>query len=258
MMSETAEVDRLAVTDAVLKTVDLTRSFDSIQAVDHVGFALERGELQGLIGPNGAGKTTFMRLLSGILEPDDGSIILDGEDITTLPSYERTRKGLAQSLQIESIFPSLTVRENVLGAINARDGPLSPVARYDSDGEATEMTMEILVSVGLDDLADEPATELSYGDQKLLEIALALGTDPDVLLLDEPTAGLSADETRVIEDLVAALAGDISIILIEHDVDLVLRLTDSITVLHNGQVIAEGSPEDVSENERVQEVYMGR
>jgi branched-chain amino acid transport system ATP-binding protein len=257
-MSESTEVDRLAVTDAVLKTVDLTRSFDSIQAVDHVDFALERGELQGLIGPNGAGKTTFMRLLSGILEPDDGSIILDGEDITTLPSYERTRHGLAQSLQIESIFPSLTVRENVLGAINARDGPLSPVARYDSDGEATERTMEILASVGLDDLADEPATELSYGDQKLLEIALALGTDPDVLLLDEPTAGLSADETRVIEDLVAALAGDISIILIEHDVDLVLRLTDSITVLHNGQVIAEGSPEDVSENERVQEVYMGR
>jgi branched-chain amino acid transport system ATP-binding protein len=257
-MSESTEVDRLAVTDPVLKTVDLTRSFDSIQAVDHVDFALERGKLQGLIGPNGAGKTTFMRLLSGILEPDDGSIILDGEDITTLPSYERTHHGLAQSLQIESIFPSLTVRENVLGAINARDGPLSPVARYDSDGEATEMTMEILVSVGLDDLADEPATELSYGDQKLLEIALALGTDPDVLLLDEPTAGLSADETRVSEDLVAALAGDISIILIEHDVDLVLRLTDSITVLHNGQVIAEGSPEDVSENERVQEVYMGR
>lgn len=257
-MSRRDRIDRIDVADPVLETVDLTRSFGSMLAVDDVDFALGRGELRGLIGPNGAGKTTFMRLLSGILEPDEGTVCLDGTDVTALESYERTRHGLAQSLQIESIFPSLTVHENVLGAVNARQDRLSPVARYDREGEAASTTTDVLTRVGLDHLADASAAKLSYGDQKLLEIALALGTDPDVLLLDEPTAGLSADETRDVEELVAGLAGDVSIVLIEHDMDLVLRLADALTVLHNGQVIAEGDPDAVSENERVQEVYMGR
>ena len=257
-MRQLANGERLQVEDPVLETTDLTRSFGELTAVDRADFALGRGELRGLIGPNGAGKTTFMRLLSGVIAPASGSVFLDGEDITDLEPYERTHRRLAQSLQIESVFPTLSVRENVLGAVNAREGWLSPVTRYDREESALAATADVIERVGIAHLADEPADELSYGDQKRLEIALSLGTDPDVLLLDEPTAGLSADETQIIERLVAELAGEVSIVLIEHELDFVLRLADNLTVLHHGRVIAEGSPDDVSENTQVQEVYMGR
>lgn len=244
--------------DTVLRTVDLRRQFGSLTAVDGVDFSIERGELRGLIGPNGAGKTTFFNLLSGLLRPTSGEIWLQNDRITRLPPYERAHRGLAQSMQVESLFPSLTVIENVIGGLGGTEPIGNPLAPYDRDPEVRNRALEILDRVGLADRAEFGVADLSHGDQKLLEIALALSTDPDVLLLDEPTAGLSAEETQAITALIDDLHGELSMVLVEHDVEMVLEHVDAVTVLHAGQVIAEGPPAEIEANETVQRVYMGR
>jgi branched-chain amino acid transport system ATP-binding protein len=197
-------------------------------------------------------------MLSGMLDPSAGEIWFQGESITDTPSHEITSSGMALAFQITSIFPELTVMENVLGALNGQKRFLSPVTRYMDDEEGIDRAMDILDRVGLAQHADETAENLSHGDQKVLELALALAGDPDLLLLDEPAAGLSASETRTVVDLLEALHGEVTIMLIEHDMDLVMELVDSLTVLHHGRIIAEGSPADIKENEQVQEVYFGR
>jgi branched-chain amino acid transport system ATP-binding protein len=246
------------MSEVVLRTEDLTRTFDGFVAVDGVDLELPRGDLRGLIGPNGAGKTTVFNMISGILAPTDGAVWFDGEEITGLPPHEITSRGLSLSFQITSIFPGLTVRENVLGALNGGQGMPSPVRRYGADPAKRRRVQELLSRVGLDVDPDEEAGTLSHGDQKVLEIALALAGDPTLLLLDEPTAGLSASETRTVEGLLKELRGEVTIVLIEHDVDLVMGLVDSLTVLHNGRVIAEGTPGEIQNDDRVQEVYFGR
>ena len=246
------------MSEAVLRTEDLTKEFDGFVAVDGVDLELRQGDLRGLIGPNGAGKTTVFNMVSGILSPTAGTIWFDGEDITDLAPHRITSRGLSLSFQITSIFPGLTVRENVLGALNGGTGTPSPIRRYGADAEKRRRVREILSRVGLETAIDEMAGNLSHGDQKVLEIALALAGDPTLLLLDEPTAGLSASETRTVKDLLEELRGEITIILIEHDMDLVMGLVDSLTVLHNGQVLAEGSPAEIQDDERVQEIYFGR
>jgi branched-chain amino acid transport system ATP-binding protein len=246
------------MSEAVLRTEDLTKEFDGFVAVDGVDLELRQGDLRGLIGPNGAGKTTVFNMVSGILSPTAGTIWFDGDDITDLAPHRITSRGLSLSFQITSIFPGLTVRENVLGALNGGTGMPSPIRRYGADREKRRRVREILSRVGLETAIDETAGNLSHGDQKVLEIALALAGDPTLLLLDEPTAGLSASETRTVKDLLEELRGEITIILIEHDMDLVMGLVDSLTVLHNGQVLAEGSPAEIQGNERVQEIYFGR
>lgn len=246
------------MSEPVLRTEDLTKTFDGFVAVDGVDLELPAGDLRGLIGPNGAGKTTVFNMISGILEPTSGTVWFDGEDITGLPPHTITSRGLSLSFQITSIFPGLTVRENVLGALNGGKGMLSPVRRYGSDPAAIQRVRDILARVGLDAAIDRTAGDLSHGDQKVLEIALALAGDPVLLLLDEPTAGLSASETRTVKDLLEELRGEITIVLIEHDMDLVMGLVDSLTVLHNGGIIAEGAPAEIQDNERVQEIYFGR
>jgi branched-chain amino acid transport system ATP-binding protein len=246
------------MSEAVLRTEGLTKEFDGFVAVDGVDLELRQGDLRGLIGPNGAGKTTVFNMVSGILSPTAGTIWFDGDDITDLAPHRITSRGLSLSFQITSIFPGLTVRENVLGALNGGTGMPSPIRRYGADAEKRRRVREILSRVGLETAIDETAGNLSHGDQKVLEIALALAGDPTLLLLDEPTAGLSASETRTVKDLLEELRGEITIILIEHDMDLVMGLVDSLTVLHNGQVLAEGSPAEIQDDERVQEIYFGR
>jgi len=246
------------MSEAVLRTEDLTKEFDGFVAVDGVDLELLQGDLRGLIGPNGAGKTTVFNMVSGILSPTAGTIWFDGEDITDLAPHRITSRGLSLSFQITSIFPGLTVRENVLGALNGGTGMPSLIRRYGADAEKRRRVREILSRVSLETAIDETAGNLSHGDQKVLEIALALAGDPTLLLLDEPTAGLSASETRTVKDLLEELRGEITIILIEHDMDLVMGLVDSLTVLHNGQVLAEGSPAEIQDDERVQEIYFGR
>lgn len=245
------------MTVPVLRTEGLTKRFGATVAVDDVDVSLPPGELRGLIGPNGAGKSTFLSLVAGLLRPTSGEIYLEGERITDLPAHVRVRRGIALSLQIESLFTSLTAAENVVGALSAGGGLPNPFERYDAP-EVVEQAHEVLARVGLEEQAERSVGELSHGEQKLLELALAIATDPALLLLDEPTAGLAAEETETVAELVSDLRTDCSIVLIEHDMDLVLRLADRITVLHDGRVLAEGTPEEVAADETVGRVYLGR
>lgn len=241
----------------VLRTEGRTKRFGATVAVDGVDFSLPAGELRGLIGPNGAGKSTFLALIAGLLRPTAGEIYLGGEPLTHLPAHARVHRGIALSLQVESLFPSLTAAENVVGALSAGRGFPNPLARYD-DPAVVERAHEVLERVGLEDRAERTVGELSHGEQKLLELALAVATDPAVLLLDEPTAGLGTEETAAVADLVDDLADERSVVLIEHDMDLVLRLADRITVLHGGRVLAQGTPDEVAADEAVGRVYLGR
>ena len=245
------------MSDPILRTEGLTKRFGTTVAVDDVDFTLPAGELRGLIGPNGAGKSTFMGLLAGLLRPTAGEVYLRGERVTDLPAHARVRRGIALSLQVESLFSSLTVTENVVGALSAGEGFSNPFGRYD-DPDVVDRAHEVLDRVGLGDRADRDVGALSHGEQKLLELSLALATDPAVLLLDEPAAGLSRREVARVADLIDDLRDERSVVLVEHDVDLVLRLADRITVLHDGRVLAEGTPEEVAADEAVGRVYLGR
>ncbi|QLD89129.1 ABC transporter ATP-binding protein [Natronomonas salina] len=246
------------MSETILRTDGLTRKFGELTAVNDVDLEIHEGEIRGVIGPNGAGKTTVFNMLSGMLDPTSGKIFFRDEEITDMPPHKITNRGMALAFQITSIFPELTVTENVLGALNGQKSFLNPLERYGDDEEGIKRVMEILTRVGLAEHADETAENLSHGDQKVLEMALALASDPELLLLDEPAAGLSASETRTVVNLLEELRGEITIMLIEHDMDLVMELVDNLTVLHHGEIIAEGSPADIQANEQVQEVYFGR
>ncbi|WP_152042035.1 ABC transporter ATP-binding protein [Salinigranum salinum] len=249
-------------TDAVLRTEDLTRRFGSLVAVDDVNLTVERGEFRSLIGPNGAGKTTTFNLLTGALVPSEGRVFLDGEDVTGLAPHERVARGLGRSFQITNVFGGLTVHENVrLAAQATREGGFAPVDEFlrgaDSFDDVNEHTARVLDRSGLRDRAGEVADALAYGDRRRLEIAIVLATDPEVVLLDEPTAGMGAEETRATMDLIDEVLSDRTLVLIEHDIDLVMRVSDRITVLHRGRVLAEGTPEAIADDEAVREAYFG-
>jgi branched-chain amino acid transport system ATP-binding protein len=224
--------------------------------VDHVDFTLSEGELRAVIGPNGAGKTTFFNLITGMLAPTSGQILFRGEDITCLPVHQISQKGIARTVQVTSIFPTLTVTDNVwLGAQSRRR--LQPLARRSKMSALRQQVEEIIALVGLQEQAEAEAAELSHGDQRLLEIALALSTRPLLLLLDEPTAGLSAKETHDMVQVVKELAKRQTIIIVEHDMDVVMELANIISVLHLGKILAEGTPQAIREHTLVQEVYLG-
>lgn len=259
MSSRSNNSDGITVSnDFVLQTDGVTKRFGEFTAVDSVDFELAPGELRGVIGPNGAGKTTFFNILSGLLEPTAGTIHFKDEDITHTSPHKIAQRGMSLAFQITSVFPDLTVTENVLGAFNGQKRRLNPFVRYTADSEGYQQTMEVLQRVGLTDHADESVDNLSHGDQKVLEIALALAGDPDLLLLDEPTAGLSTSETTQVMSLIEELHGDITVLLIEHDMDVVMRMVDGLTVLHEGSIIAEGTPEEIRNNEMIKEIYFGR
>ncbi|MGG5810634.1 ABC transporter ATP-binding protein [Falsiroseomonas sp. CW058] len=244
---------------SALQTRGLTRRFGGFTAVDRVDFTLAPGARHALIGPNGAGKTTFVNLLAGALAPSSGRVSLLGEDVTGLPQHLRARRGLARTYQVNQLFPDLTPLDSVTLAIAEREGagatwwrPLRGMARLRDEAA------RLLAGLHFPEAdSARPASDLPYGRQRLLEIALALACRPRVLLLDEPAAGVPPAESREVMDAVAALPSDVAVLLIEHDMDLVFRFAERITVLAFGTVLAEGAPDAVARDPRVREAYLG-
>jgi branched-chain amino acid transport system ATP-binding protein len=242
----------------LLETASVTKRFGGLTALDNVSTSVKEGEVRGIIGPNGAGKTTLFNVITGELKPSSGRIFLKGEDVTDLPPYAICRKGLSRTFQLTLVFPGMTVLESVWVGVNSRSRhPWNPIAVAGKIAGAREKTEEICQRVGLWEKRNELACNLSYGDQKVLEIAMALSTEPSVLLLDEPTQGVSPQETDAIGEVVERLSKQMTVVLIEHSMDVVLRLCHVITVLSEGRVIAEGAPEEVRRNEEVQRIYLG-
>lgn len=231
---------------AVIEARGLTRHFGGLKALDGVDFSLEHGEIHALIGPNGAGKTTLVGLLSGRNPVQSGSILLEGVDITALPAHLRVRAGIAYTFQITSVYPRLAVYDNVALAVQSK-GPANVPGRVRA----------ALARVGLDDQATALAGALSYGHQRLLELAMGLALDPRVLILDEPTQGLAAGEIDRFKALIRSLVPQTTVLLIEHNMDVVMDLADRITVLAAGRVLAVGTPAEIRQNRAVQDAYLG-
>ena len=242
----------------MLETRGLHKSFGALLVARDLNFRLERGARHALIGPNGAGKTTFVTLLTGVLAPSSGTVLLEGEDVTALPPAKRVKRGIARTFQINQLFRGLTVLENVCIAVSERMGVggamLRPAgARRDVIAEATRL----IGMLKLDEDAGRRVGELPYGRQRLVEIAIALGLSPRVLLLDEPAAGIPSAESHILLDAIAALPKDIAVLIIEHDMDLVFRFAERITVLVGGGILAEGAPAQIAADPEVRAVYLG-
>jgi branched-chain amino acid transport system ATP-binding protein len=242
---------------ALLRTERLTRAFGSLIAVDRVDFTIRTGELRSIIGPNGAGKTTFFRLISGEMAPSSGRIFLKGREITGLPQHAVVRLGIAKSYQITNVFPHLSVHENVRVAVQGHARSFNFWARADRLTDVHDRATALLQTVGLTARRDGLAAHLSHGEKRHLEIGIALASEPALLLLDEPTAGMSPEETDETMRLIRELAAGRTVILVEHKMKVVMRISDRITVLHQGQVLAEGTPEEIRGNERVRQTYLG-
>jgi len=243
-----------------LETRDLTIRFGGHVAVDHVSCAFRPGEPTAIVGPNGAGKTTYFNLISGQLRPSEGSILLDGSDITSLSAPLRTRAGLGRAFQLTNLFPNLTVEENVRLAVQAAGGTHYDMLRpWMTRRDLIERADAILDQVALGSRRGVAATVLSHGDQRKLEVALMMALEPKIFMFDEPTAGMSIDEVPVVLNLIAQLKQDTSkiILLVEHKMDVVRSLADRIIVLHNGRLVADGKPAEVIASPIVQEAYLG-
>ncbi|MBV9517424.1 MAG: ABC transporter ATP-binding protein [Hyphomicrobiales bacterium] len=242
---------------AVLETVGLVKRFGGILATDHVTFALEEGARHALIGPNGAGKTTFVNLLTGVLGPSEGRVLLGGEDVTSLRPDQRARRGLARTFQINQLFPEMTPLEALALAVSERQGAGTQWwRRVGADGLVEEVA-RIASRFGLTDELDRRTASLAYGKQRLLEIALAFACKPRVLLLDEPAAGVPQAERAELIEAVAALPREVAVLLIEHDMDLVFAYADRISVLVDGALLTQGPPEEIAKDARVRAVYLG-
>jgi branched-chain amino acid transport system ATP-binding protein len=243
----------------LIRTERLTKTFGALTAVNAVTLGVEAGSLHSVIGPNGAGKTTFFNLLTGQLRPTSGRIILDGRDIAGTPPHGIAHLGIARSFQRTSIFPTLSILDNVWLAAFARQGSWGGLAwrRADAYPELAQRAMAVLEETGLGGKASQPARAISHGEQRQLELAIALAAAPRLLLLDEPAAGLSPDETQKMVTLVRKLKGHYTIILIEHKIDVVMTMSDRISVMHFGSVIAEGTPAEIQRNAEVRRAYLG-
>ncbi|PJK30379.1 ABC transporter ATP-binding protein [Minwuia thermotolerans] len=244
--------------EPVLKIENLVKRFGGLTATDHVSMDIRAGEVHAVIGPNGAGKTTLIGQLTGEIRPDGGRVLFDGRDITGLPVHRRSAIGLARSFQITNILADFTALENVALAVQAHAGHSfrfwKPAAR---DATLTEPARAVLEKVGLGARADIPAASLAHGEQRQLEIAMALATGPRVLLLDEPMAGMGPEDSQHMVAILAGLKGDVTILLIEHDMDAVFALADRITVLVYGRAIATDAPEAIRSNPEVRAAYLG-
>ncbi len=248
----------MSLMQPILKVDRITRRFGGLVALHNVSFEVEGGEVRGIIGPNGAGKTTLFNVITGELAATSGSVYLRGQKITGLPPHKICRLGLGRTFQMTLVFPEMTVFESIWVGINAKKSkPWHPLKRVEAMEAERIRVQEIADMVGLGEQLGELAANLSYGDQKVLEIAMALSTDPSLLLLDEPTQGVSPQEAEMILGLVQKLSKSMTIILIEHSIEFVVRLCGKLTVLNQGELLTEGTPEEVSRNEEVRRVYLG-
>ncbi|MCA6106217.1 ABC transporter ATP-binding protein [Bradyrhizobium cenepequi] len=247
-----------AASPIILRTTGVSKMFGKFVALNNISAEFERGVITSIIGPNGAGKSTYFNLLSGAFRPTTGKVEFEGSDVTNLPQHRFAHLGIAKSFQITNIFPHLSVHENV------RVGLQAFVSRYDIwrprsmlPGLA-ERADELLALVGLKDRRARRARDLAHGEQRALEIGMALAANPRLLLLDEPTAGMSPEETRVMMDLIVRLAGERTVILVEHKMKLVMGISHRVLVLHHGELLAQGTPAEVRQNEQVKRVYLGQ
>jgi branched-chain amino acid transport system ATP-binding protein len=240
----------------VLRTEDLSVRFGGLAALNGVNFEVQQGEIRAVIGPNGAGKSTFFNCLTGVLRPSAGRILFNGDDITGLSPDRISRKGIARSYQITNILPNASTLENVRIAAQSRRHGWSLLTHHRAFGDIIEKAQAVLETIGLGGKGDELAANLSHGEQRNLEIGIALATEPRLLCLDEPTAGMSAGETDDTMALVRRIAKDLTILIVEHDMTVVMGLAHRITVLHYGAILAEGTPAEIQNNPRVLEVYL--
>jgi branched-chain amino acid transport system ATP-binding protein len=244
--------------DTIIETVAASKSFGGFKALNNVSVKVPPGILTSIIGPNGAGKSTFFNVLSGAFAPSEGRVLFKGKDITGLRPHEFAHIGIAKSFQITNLFPNFTALENVRIALQAHVSRYGLWKRRSELAGLSERGMELLDTVGLAGRARHQACELAHGQQRALEIAVALASDPELLLMDEPTAGMSPEETKVMMELIRKLVGERTVVLVEHKMKMVMGISERIIVLHHGELIAEGSPEDIRTNDLVKRVYLGQ
>ena len=243
----------------ILELKDVHKDFKGLQVLREVNLSVEEGECHAIIGPNGAGKSTLFNVITGKYRPSQGTIFFCGEDITGLSPYRISRKGLARSFQIINVFPHMTVYENLRNAIlSKRRIRLHPFVRLHRLEEIHQETQDLIRTLGLMEILDTPASELSYGRQRALEIGIALATDPKLILLDEPSAGMTREQTREAVALIKEVTRGKTLMVVEHDMDVVFHLAHRITVLSYGEVLASGSPEEIRKNEKVRAAYLGK
>ena len=243
--------------ETILSLNNVSKSFGGLLAVNQANLSIQKGELRALIGPNGAGKTTLLNLITGIYPASRGEILFKNEAITRLRPDQISHRGISRTLQITSLFVGLTVYENIWAAVQSRKRFFNPFIRAFKWQDVREKTEQMLELTGLQDKAQLICSELAYGEQRILEMGIALSTGPDLLLLDEPTAGLNTQESMALVKKMRIMLSGQTIILVEHDMGVVMELADRISVLHYGTVLAEGSPEEIKNNEEVKSIYLG-
>jgi branched-chain amino acid transport system ATP-binding protein len=244
--------------EAVIETRGVHKRFGGFTALKDVSVKVPRGKLTSIIGPNGAGKSTFFNLLSGGLAPSQGKVFFEGRDITGLDPHEFARIGIAKSFQITNLFPNFTALENVRIALQAHVSRYNLWRRREELPQLQERSVELLALVGLADRSSRLARELAHGQQRALEIAVALAAAPKLLLMDEPTAGMSPEETKTMMELIQRLARERTVVLVEHKMKMVMGISEHIVVLHHGELLAQGSPDSIRNNETVKAVYLGQ
>jgi len=243
---------------AILEVRDVYKDFSGLEVLLGINLAIEKGERHSIIGPNGAGKSTLFNLVTGKYKPSKGRIIFKGEDITGWSPFKINRGGLARSFQIINIFPNMTVFENMRNAILSKKGMrFNMISLLKGLNKIQDEANDFLETLGLMELSGIPAGELSYGQQRALEIGLTLATDPELILLDEPTAGMSTDETREAVRLIDKITEGKTLVIVEHDMDVVFSISDRVTVLYYGEVLATGSPQEIREDQEVKKAYLG-
>jgi branched-chain amino acid transport system ATP-binding protein len=243
---------------SLLTITNLVKRFGGLVATDHANLTVRAGEIHALIGPNGAGKTTLIHQLSGTLQPDSGTLVFDGEDVTRMPMHSRVRRGLARSYQITNVYRKFSVLDNIAFAVQARTGTsMSFLRSFSREKDTFDEARDVIDRIGLSHRADELALNLAHGEQRQLELGLALATRPKLLLLDEPMAGMGPEESESMVVLMEKLRSDVTLLLVEHDMDAVFRLADRISVLVYGRVVASGTPEEIRQDPEVRKAYLG-